>query len=577
MKKFLYILIALTSPLYNYAQNVGNDEDATEIVTNAKREVEPASRILSAPKMIDTVVNYKVVEYPMLPVRYETTIKMEPILPANVKLSENKMLKLYNGYVRAGIGSTFMPLGEIYYNNTRSRKYVWGANIKHLSSYGELKGYAPANFDRTHYNAFGGIKQLNYSLLGDVHFNNYGVNRYGVEKPNASKDSISQRFKEIGGQVKFLSHKMDSLKLNYVMQLDVYNLKDKKPSDAAFANYFGNENNIALTTNFWYRKGKETFAVDVNLNNNHFVYGNTGSKMNILDSAINNSNTLFTLKPSITTFAKNNKLKAQIGVDLNASKSEQTTFAIYPIADVKYSMFDNVIIPYVGVKGGMKQNTFKSLSAQNAFMQSNPNLKNESTPYNAYLGVKGILTKQMEFNVFASFSEVRNKALFISDSSAIHSNLNQFIVVYDTIKIFNAEASLSYQLDEKLKLDAIARFYNYEAKNNSYAWNLPVYQFIVRGNYVFKDKFIFNLDLNGEGGRKALTYDSLEANTSVENGQIIKNLGFILDANLGVEYRYTRRISAFLQFNNVAAQQYFRWYKYPVQAFQIMGGVTFKF
>ena len=117
MKKFLYILIALTSPLYNYAQNVGNDEDATEIVTNAKREVEPASRILSAPKMIDTVVNYKVVEYPMLPVRYETTIKMEPILPANVKLSENKMLKLYNGYVRAGIGSTFMPLGEIYYNN----------------------------------------------------------------------------------------------------------------------------------------------------------------------------------------------------------------------------------------------------------------------------------------------------------------------------------------------------------------------------------------------------------------------------------------------------------------------------
>jgi hypothetical protein len=105
---------------------------------------------------------------------------------------------------------------------------VWGANIKHLSSFGKINGYAPANFARTNYNAYGGIKQLNYSLLGDVHFNDYGVNRYGVERPNADKDSISQRFKEIGAQVKFLSHKMDSLKLNYTVQLDVYNLKDKK-------------------------------------------------------------------------------------------------------------------------------------------------------------------------------------------------------------------------------------------------------------------------------------------------------------------------------------------------------------
>lgn len=577
MKKFLYILIALTSPLYNYAQNVGNDEDATEIVTNAKREVEPASRILSAPKMIDTVVNYKVVEYPMLPVRYETTIKMEPILPANVKLSENKMLKLYNGYVRAGIGSTFMPLGEIYYNNTRSRKYVWGANIKHLSSYGELKGYAPANFDRTHYNAFGGIKQLNYSLLGDVHFNNYGVNRYGVEKPNASKDSISQRFKEIGGQVKFLSHKMDSLKLNYVMQLDVYNLKDKKPSDAAFANYFGNENNIALTTNFWYRKGNTKYAADVNVFNNHFVYGDAGGKMNALDTAIDYKNTIVELKPLFTSYALGNKLKVQYGGDINLIFDKTTTFAGYIIVDVKYAMFDNVLIPYVGVKGGVKQNTFKTLSEQNAFMQSNPTLKNESTPYNAYLGIKGILTKQMEFNAFASYSEVRNKALFVSDSSALHRNRNQFNVIYDTMQIFMAEASLSYQLDEKIKIDGIGRFYNYLAKNNSYAWNLPVYQFIVRGNYVLNNKFIFSLDVNGEGGRRALVYDSLEANTGIEDGQINKKLGLIVDANIGVEYRYTSRISAFLQCNNVAAQQYFRWYKYPVQSFQVLGGVTFKF
>ena len=553
------------------------DEDVVVITTKAKREIEPAIRITNAPKLIDTVVHYKAVEYPLLNLKYETSISLEPIVPANVKLSENTMQKLYKGYVRAGIGSTLMPLGEIYYNNTRSRKYVWGANVKHLSSFGKINGYAPANFARTNYNAYGGIKQLNYSLLGDVHFNDYGVNRYGVERPNADKDSISQRFKEIGAQVKFLSHKMDSLKLNYSVQLDVYNLKDKKLKDANSDQWFGNENNITFASNLWYRKGKELFSLDLHVQNNQFTYGEKGKKLNLLDTFISSNNTLFSIKPSITTFAKENRLKAQIGVDLTATNSSDVPFAIYPIVDVKYAMFENVIIPYVGVKGGMKQNTFKSLSTQNAFMQSNPTMKNESTPYNAYLGVKGILTKQMEFNVCASFSEIRNKALFVSDSNAIHRNKNQFNVIYDTMTQFVAEASLSYQLNEKLKLDGIGRFYNYMAKNNSYAWNLPTYQFIVRGNYQFKEKFIFSIDINGEGGRRALVYDSSVTDLPIENGQYSKKLGFILDANIGAEYRYTRRVSAFLQCNNVAAQQYFRWYKYPVQSFQIMGGVTFRF
>ena len=55
------------------------------------------------------------------------------------------------------------------------------------------------------------------------------------------------------------------------------------------------------------------------------------------------------------------------------------------------------------------------------------------------------------------------------------------------------------------------------------------------------------------------------------------DLGFIADANLHLEYRYNSRFSAFLQFNNLAAQRYKRWNRYPVQGFQVMGGITFGF
>ena len=63
----------------------------------------------------------------------------------------------------------------------------------------------------------------------------------------------------------------------------------------------------------------------------------------------------------------------------------------------------------------------------------------------------------------------------------------------------------------------------------------------------------------------------------IENNQYVKTLGFIADANLGVEYRYNERISAFVQLNNFASQKYTRWYNAPVQAFQVLGGVTFRF
>ena len=62
-----------------------------------------------------------------------------------------------------------------------------------------------------------------------------------------------------------------------------------------------------------------------------------------------------------------------------------------------------------------------------------------------------------------------------------------------------------------------------------------------------------------------------------ENGQYYKALGTIVDLNLGFEYRYNTRVSAFLQFNNLAAQRYNRWLSYPVQGFQVMGGITARF
>jgi hypothetical protein len=551
---------------------VKQSEDVT-IIFKGNRQIESAFRIPENPKVIDTVIPFPEVNYPLLNLQYETNIQVDTIEAANVKLVD-KLSQLYPGYVKAGIGSIFMPLGEIYYNNTRSRKYQYGGHFKHLSSLAAMKGNAPSQFARNSLTGFGAINEKKYSADAKIHFNSRGLHWYGFPNENADRDSIFNRFTDVGTALSFASHKKDSLTINYKVGLSYNHLNDKKSEIDSLALWRGRENYFALTGSVWYKKGKEVFTLDAGLRFNGYRYGEKDTSLTLLDTAIFRNNTVINLKPSITTFALDNKLKAHVGVDITLDVADQTKFYLYPLVEVKYSLFDDLFIPYAGVKGGLNQQTFRGLSQENEFILSNVVLRNEHNSLTGFAGFKGTLSNQMGFNIGASFAHVKDKAMFVNDTT--YTAGNRFTVIYDTMNIATIEGSIFYQATEKIKVDVIGRFHSYQARNNIFAWNLPQLHFIARGTYNLYDKFIFNLDFALEGGRRAQVFAPGTGIYS-ENGQYAKTLGFIADFNLGVEYRYTKRLSAFVQFNNFTAQRYQRWMNYPVQGFQAMGGVTFRF
>ncbi len=164
-------------------------------------------------------------------------------------------------------------------------------------------------------------------------------------------------------------------------------------------------------------------------------------------------------------------------------------------------------------------------------------------------------------------------ALFVNDT--VYSPGNRFDVIFDTAKVFTLEGSISYQALEKLKIDVMGRYRSYELKNNVHAWNKPDFELVTRVHYNLFDKFYANFDFKLETGRKALVYAAGDG-VQEEDLQYFKKLGAIYDFNLGLEYRYTRRLSVFVQLNNVAAQRYQRWYNAPVHSFQVLGGLTFR-
>lgn len=569
MKKSIYIaFFLLTTVAY------GQANDPIDVDATGDREIEPAYRIALSPRIVDTTINTAIVNYPLLSLRYETSSEVERINPASIKTIE-KLPKLYSSYVKLGVGTELMPLGEIYFNSKRSRKYIYGAHLKHLSSYGNISGYAPAQFDRTKFNLFGGINEKRYDLRGDIHYNNQGLHYYGISDTlGLLKDSIAQRYSDFGISGRYASHIKDSASVNYFVGLAYNNYLSKKPERKEDIDWRARENYFGITSGAWYKHGKETYAADFNIRYNGYKYGIEDSSFTGLDSGLVLNNTVINLKPSITSFLQDNRFKAKVGLDLTFDVHTKTKVYVYPMAEVKYSMFNDIFIPYVGIRGGLNQTTFKSLTNENEFLLPNIELRNEKTPIDFYGGIKGTLSKRISFNAGISFANVRDMALFVTDT--LHSLGNKFDVIYDTLNVTTIEASIAYQMGEKLKLEGIGRYYSYSALNNSYAWNKPRMQFVIRGSYSLFEKVLFNVDVNLEEGRKALVYGEGE-NVTIESGQYIKNLGFLADANIGIEYRYNKRISAFVQMNNVASQGYMRWYNAPVQRFQFLGGVTFRF
>lgn len=573
MKKFVAIFTFILVAQHVFAQPADVIIEGT-----GNRQIEPAFRITETPKIIDTVKAAPVASYPMLVYQGATEISLDTIEAATVETTE-KLKQLYPFYAKIGIGSVIMPLGELYFNSTRSRSNTYGAHIKHLSSFGDVKDrdkvtYAPANFDRTDVKLFGKINESNYNLLGSLHYKNDGFNYYGIPIDSIAKDSISQRFQQVGGDFEFIGNRGDTSILNYKISTGYSYLTTKKPIIDSLADWKTQDHDFYIKTKLWYNYKTEKFYGNLGVRYNGYRYGIQDSVISPIDSGLVRNNTIIDFHPGVLTMKAGNRLKVNLGVLLSIDIQEKAKAYIYPMAEVKYSFVNDMFIPFIGIRGGLKQTSFRSLAAENQFVLTNVQLQNEHNPFDIYAGFKGNLSKRMTFNVNLSYAKIMNKALFVNDT--IYSLGNKFNVIYDTLNQMKVEASLTYQLNEKLKIDGIGRFYSYETKNQAFAWNLPQLQFMVRGAYNLYDKFLVNLEGNFETGRKALVYGPGK-DVKQENGQYYRALGTIIDLNLGFEYRYNTRVSAFLQFNNLAAQRYNRWLSYPVQGFQVMGGITARF
>ena len=78
--------------------------------------------------------------------------------PARIKAARiigEPATKLYNNYLRVGMGNYWSPLADLYWSSTRDPKKTYGVRINHRSSWGSLPDYGKNHFGLTGITLFG--------------------------------------------------------------------------------------------------------------------------------------------------------------------------------------------------------------------------------------------------------------------------------------------------------------------------------------------------------------------------------------------------------------------------------------
>lgn len=543
---------------HSFAQN----QDVI-IIDAYKPTISDAFKINGNPKIIDTIVKKMDLIYQVNPALYKTTFNIDPIKPA--KMVGEPLTKLYKSYVKVGFGTKVTPFAEIYFNNLRSTNQSIGAYFKHLSSAGKIKDFAFPGFSDNDAGLYARRFYKNHTLSGEVDYKRNVVHYYGFKHsefdslPNINdlenKDSIKQRFSKIGATLKFKSTFQDSLKLNHSFSLSYYNQRDL---------YQAMEDNISFSGD-----------VDkkVSLFGKNLEYQNLGLNTNVdYFNDINPVDTSFgavvKLQPHYS--ATYNILKFDAGFNTFFEATDDSKIYIFPDLSFNINLYDNIFVLYAGITSDLKRNNFMDIAEENPFINTSSALKFTRTKSKFYGGFKGSLSSYLSFNASVSKANVVDMPLYFNDTSSIL--LNRFVLIYDDIKVFNTHTEITYQRSEKYKFLLISNFYQYATTNELYAWFKPNMDVKLAFNYNLKNKIILKTEV--------FAFSSSDAKIivpgTVPEIKPIRMKGTV-DFNLGLEYRYSKILSGFINFNNIGAVRYQRWYNYPTYGFTILGGVSYAF
>jgi len=215
------------------------------------------------------------------------------------------------------------------------------------------------------------------------------------------------------------------------------------------------------------------------------------------------------------------------------------------------------------VDGYLESNNYRSVVEENPYVVPGLSVRPTSHKLIGYAGLKGRFSDVFVWNLRGSYSIIDDQYFFVNDTSSALKN--QFAVVYDDITLLRLQGEFSIRPSDAWKVFLKGNYYNYTLVQEEHPWNKPTFDLSLQARYNMSDKILINMGIYTIGSRY---YENFSSATEA-------TLPMTIDGNLGIEYRYSKLLSFWVRFNNVAAQRYFLYAQYPSYRFRAMLGLTY--
>ncbi len=497
---------------------------------------------------IDNKIETKEMTYDEKQVKAPTEYK-----PQEVKLPQPPkppMDELQNNLVKFSFGRFASPYAKVFLNTGRNVDGRAGLEFSHASS---SKGYVDyAEWRDDILGAYGQYYTKENTFKGAIRFQNsnyfYFADTIVAANPEF-KDTIRNTFTKFEADMS-LARNYNPEGVNYDVGLN-------------FQGYFDRWDNkdihISLLPKLnW--KITDMFGADIA---SAFTFSNSTF------DTVQQSRFFLDLTPTVTF--KYEGLSVQGGIKVNTFADSTSKFKAFPVFKAKYQLIPEKLSLAAGIVGEMHYLKYYDLIDQNRYLNRLPDIRPMRDASNIYFGVDGQFAKHFTFSARGYTKKVKDQLIYFNPENSAY-----FQMLYDSnFTQSGAEISLTFNKNDKIRAGVRGDFRSFKTSNIYANFNMPGTKVDIWGSYNFANKVWVAAEIYLFGPRTM----SVQVDTITGPSDILIPIkqGVVADVNLSAEYRFSKRLSLFLELNNLLDNRWQRWYNYQERPFDIKGGVTFSF
>ncbi len=472
----------------------------------------------------------------------------QPVSLKALALTTDTALELGpRNFVKLGFGNFSTPYANAGFSFGDGKTSLVNVYADYVSSKGKIKNQ---DYNQVNVKASGSYFTARNELYGTVglHQNDYYLYGYDHQAHNYNKADLLQRYTNVQLKAGFRNKDKNESGINYGpnVEINIFNLQKKLT-----------ESSLMLEAPVEKTIGDE-FSVKVSAKADITTF----TTKNFVPNNIKFNNNIFSISPEVIYATPLLSLHGGI-----SPTWDNNQLSVLPNIYGEAQLEDKPFLVQAGLVGRIIKNNFQHLASINPYLL--PTLSQLNTKETElYGGIKGSVGNHFNYSAKAGLISYKNLPFFINDTINGLSDMKSFRISNESkVTDLRIHGDLSYISQDKFTITGGLTFNGYTGmKDNRKAWGtIPLQIDASLRWWAFKQVLIKSDFKTFTGGPYLLP------------GNINKTLSGAADLSAGVEVVINKKISGWLDFNNIFNDKYQRWYGYEVYGLNVLAGVVFKF